>query len=239
MRQLSLAPLYLGSGGGNGPLLLLTFFVGSSALSQSTRAKPAPQRNGTPKAFGVTPVRSWAMGRSRLAWVVLHAASPNSLWPWFGYSAALAAVTADTWATELGALSPSLPRMITHLRVRVASGTSGAVSVLGTLGALASAALIAGLAALLTTSVGGTAWIVALGGLAGALFDSLLGATVQCIYRCPAEGIETEQHPLHRCGTPTLYVRGWPWLNNDLVNAACGAFGSIVACALAFSLGAR
>jgi uncharacterized membrane protein len=62
-------------------------------------------------------------------------------------------------------------------------------------------------------------------GFLGALFDSLLGASVQAIYHCPSCEKETERHPSHSCGTPTTRTRGWGWLNNDWVNFACGGFG--------------
>jgi len=61
--------------------------------------------------------------------------------------------------------------------------------------------------------------------LFGALFDSLLGATVQAIYYCPACQKETERYPSHSCGTETGQIRGWTWLSNDWVNFACGVFG--------------
>jgi uncharacterized membrane protein len=70
-------------------------------------------------------------------------------------------------------------------------------------------------------------------GLAGSLFDSLLGATVQAMYYCPTDEKETEKHPLHTCGTETVHIRGWKWLNNDWVNFACGAFGVLIALVLA------
>ena len=67
-------------------------------------------------------------------------------------------------------------------------------------------------------------------GLAGSFADSLLGATVQARYRCPACEADTER-PVHRCGSPTVLVGGWRWFDNDLVNLAascCGAaFGWI------------
>src|SRR5206468_12197817 len=63
---------------------------------------------------------------------------------WPAAAAAIAAAAADTWATEIGAFSPLPPRLITSGR-RVTRGTSGGITVLGTLGRVAGAALIAGL----------------------------------------------------------------------------------------------
>jgi uncharacterized protein (TIGR00297 family) len=158
----------------------------------------------------------------------LHALYPGSILPWIGFAASLAAVNADTWATELGVLNPTPPRMITDLRKRVEKGTSGGISVWGTIASLLGAAVIALPAALFTDH-----WplfpLITVSGLAGSLFDSLLGATVQAMYYCPTDQKETEKHPLHTCGTPTVQIRGWTWLDNDWVNFACGAFGVIVA----------
>ncbi len=82
------------------------------------------------------------------AFAALHFFFPNELWPWLGFAAALAAVNADTWATELGVLNPHPPRMITDLRKVVEKGTSGGISLIGTLAALAGSALIGILAAI-------------------------------------------------------------------------------------------
>jgi len=70
------------------------------------------------------------------------------------------------------------------------------------------------------------------GGLAGALFDSLLGATVQGIYFCDRCRKETER-PVHRCGAQTRRLRGWTWLNNDWVNFLSSLVGGLVAMELA------
>jgi uncharacterized membrane protein len=63
--------------------------------------------------------------------------------------------------------------------------------------------------------------------LAGAMLDSLLGATVQGLYRCPTCDVETER-VIHRCGTPTLPARGWTFLNNDRVNLFAIVAGAVV-----------
>jgi uncharacterized membrane protein len=68
--------------------------------------------------------------------------------------------------------------------------------------------------------------------LLASLFDSLLGATVQAIYWCPTCAKETERHPIHTCGTPTTHLRGWQWVNNDVVNFACSVMGAILSAGL-------
>jgi len=117
------------------------------------------------------------------------------------------------------------------LRKVVEKGTSGGISFIGTLASLAGAALIGLLASLLGPGPASvpTGIIVTLGGLAGSIFDSLLGGTVQAMYFCPKDKKETEKHPLHTCGTQTVHIRGWKRLDNDLVNFACGLAGVVVA----------
>ena len=162
---------------------------------------------------------------------MLHFFFPDALWTWLGFAAALAAVNADTWATELGVLARFQPRMITNLKLKVEKGTSGGISIIGTSASLAGSALI-GILAGIFSPVGDAlpvALIVTLAGLLGALFDSLLGATVEAIYYCPSCEKETERHPEHLCGRQTRYLRGWKWLTNDLVNFACAGFGVLVA----------
>jgi uncharacterized protein (TIGR00297 family) len=166
------------------------------------------------------------------AFVLLHAIFPASSWTWIGFAAALAAVNADTWATELGVLNPTMPCMITDLRKRVEKGTSGGVSLLGTGAALCGSAVIALLAAWLFSFPSlflPVFAIVTFAGLAGSLIDSFLGATVQAMYYCPKDKKETEKHPLHTCGTQTVHIRGWEWLDNDWVNFACGGSAVIFA----------
>jgi uncharacterized protein (TIGR00297 family) len=151
---------------------------------------------------------------------------------------AMATVNADTWATELGVLSRRPPRLITTWQT-VERGTSGGVSGLGTLATLAGALTI-GLAALgglaLDGLFGGPGLALAgwallpaalLGGLAGSLFDSLLGATVQAIYYSARRHKETEKR-IDPDGTPNTRLRGWRWLNNDGVNFVSSLAGALV-----------
>jgi uncharacterized membrane protein len=72
---------------------------------------------------------------------------------------------------------------------------------------------------------------VALGGILGALLDSLLGATVQARRWCAMCGRETERMT-HDCGTATRLLRGWAWLDNDLVNFLSNAAGGLLAALL-------
>ncbi len=220
--------IIFGIGGWEWAILLLTFFITSSALSRAFKKRKQGLDEKFSKGHERDAGQVFGNGGIATLFAALHLFFPNELWPWLGFAAALAAVNADTWATELGVLNPHPPRMITNLNKIVEKGTSGGISLIGTLASLTGSALIAFLASLLTDS-----WslfpLITFSGLAGSLFDSLLGGTVQAMYYCPADKKETEKHPLHTCGSQTVHIRGWKWLDNDWVNFSCGAFGMLVA----------
>jgi uncharacterized protein (TIGR00297 family) len=225
--------IVFGAGGWHWAVLLLLFFITSSALSRVFKK----QKQGLNEKFSKGHERDagQVFGNGGLAtlFVLVHALFPESSLGWVGFAASLAAVNADTWATELGVLNPTPPRMITDLRKRVEKGTSGGVSLFGTLASLLGAAVIALPAAWFMQN-----WalfpLITFAGLAGSLFDSLLGATVQAMYFCPTDQKETEKHPLHTCGTETIHIRGWKWLNNDWVNFACSGFSVLLILAWVF-----
>jgi len=222
--------IVFGFGGLPWAMLLLAFFVTSSGLSFLFKRRKQGLDEKFSKGHARDAGQVFGNGGLATAFVLVHAIYPGSIIGWVGFAAALAAVNADTWATELGVLNPHPPRLIHNFKP-VEKGTSGGISVTGTLASLAGSGLIGILAASLAPQP--VSWtmglIITFAGLAGSLFDSLIGATIQAMYYCPNDKKETEKHPLHTCGTVTVHVRGWKWLNNDWVNFACGAFGAAVA----------
>jgi len=227
--------LIFGLGGWQWAVLLLGFFISSSLLTRLFGKKKAALDEKFDKGGRRDAGQVLANGGIAAVFATLHVLFPEAAWTWAGFAASMAAVNADTWATELGVLNPTPPRLITNGK-SVEKGTSGAVSVLGTLAAAGGSAFIAILAILVHHATCLFFVLLVLAGLLGALFDSLLGATVQAIYRCPQCDKETEKHPLHKCGAPTALVRGWKWLNNDLVNVGCALSGAGVMLALSFLL---
>ena len=217
-----------GFGGLSWAVLLMMFFITSSGLSRMFKKRKQGLDEKFSKGHERDAGQVFGNGGLATAFVLVHALYPESIIGWVGFAAALAAVNADTWATELGVLNPTPPRMITDLRKRVEKGTSGGISFFGTFASLMGAAVIALPAAWFTGN-----WslfpLISLAGLAGSLIDSLLGGTVQAMYYCPTDKKETEKNPLHTCGTETVHIRGWEWLDNDWVNFACGGFGVLVA----------
>jgi uncharacterized protein (TIGR00297 family) len=219
-----------GIGGWKWAVLLLTFFITSSVLSRAFKKRKQGLDEKFSKGHERDAGQVFGNGGVATLFAALHFFFPNETWPWLGFAAALAAVNADTWATELGVLNPNPPRMITNLNKVVEKGTSGGISLTGTLASLAGSALIGILAASLhpTPAPVSIFIVVTSAGLAGSLFDSFLGGTVQAMYYCPTDEKETEKHPLHTCGSKTVHLRGWKWLDNDWVNFACGAFGVFI-----------
>ena len=142
---------------------------------------------------------------------------------------ALAAAAADTWATEIGSFSPTLPHSITT-GAQIESGRSGGITPLGTMGGVLGAITIAGLASVFApTQRFGLpgAMLAAAAGIVGMLTDSVLGATLQGSYKCPVCDAVTEQGA--PCHAPVQLTRGVSWLDNDAVNLAGSCVGAVVA----------
>lgn len=159
-----------GFGGWPAAALLLTFFGTSSLLTRwHAERKSHPEHR---RGRDAGQVLANGLAASILAvWAGIAPAAGV----WTAFAAALAASTADTWATEVGMLTPSPPRLITTWRP-VARGTSGGVTAQGTLAGILGAAVIAALGALL---LGTPPWVVWLAGGVAMLVDSVLGATVE------------------------------------------------------------
>lgn len=218
----------LAGAGAGGLVLLLLFFVTSSLLTgfraaekRDARARDRAgagggsggggggvgngPRGGGPRSPGRSARQVLANGG------VAATASLLGLAGWlpgahYALAGALAAATADTWATEVGTAGWWPTRRITDWR-RVPPGTSGGVSGPGTAAGVAGALLL-GLAAALLLPGGTGPGLVAVGllaGTAGMLTDSAVGA-----------GLEAR----------------WGWLDNDVVNLTGTVSGAAGACLL-------
>lgn len=210
-------------------VLLIVYFATSSALSRLGRSRKEKltssmiAKHGARDAWQVI-ANGFAFGVAALGSLSTYPALPDPGWFALG-AGALAASAADTWATEIGILYGGTPRSVLHWRP-VPPGTSGAVSMVGSVGAVLGALAIG----VLVLAVGGSksvAGAAVIGGIAGALVDSLLGATVQSRLWCDRCGVETERE-IHNCGQATQPIRGMTWIDNDLVNFMAGIAGGLL-----------
>ncbi|PWH16565.1 MAG: DUF92 domain-containing protein [Anaerolineae bacterium] len=223
--------IVFGVGGWGAAAVLLTFFVTSSLLSRAFAQRKESLTSIVLKGSQRDAAQVLANGGFGALCLLAGLLSPPWSLPFLAFCGSLAAANADTWATELGVLSPQPPRLLTNGKI-VPRGASGGVTGWGLLASLLGALLIGGVAAFFVEQAGWALVAVSLGGLLGSLLDSILGASLQAVYFCPRCQKETERHPFHSCGEATVFQRGLTWLNNDWVNFACTVLGGVVAGAM-------
>ncbi len=208
---------------------LIAFFISSTFWSKWKKKRKASAESGYAKTGRRDAGQVFANGALGAVLCAAYAALPHPFL-WGAFIGVMAAVNADTWATEIGGLSRAQPRSIVSGR-KVPAGTSGGVTPLG-LAASAAGGLFIGAAAWALMRLGASeetpgslAALLLLGlagGLAGSLADSLIGATGQVMYRCSSCGKEIEKKS--HCGQPAVRIRGLSLCTNDTVNV----IGSLV-----------
>jgi uncharacterized protein (TIGR00297 family) len=219
-----LGAVVFGIGGWKFALPILSFFILSSVLSKLGKRKKAIEANTFEKSSRRDMWQVWANGGVAGTIVLLYYLYPHPSW-FYIYLASVAAATADTWGTELGVFSKSNPRHILTFR-RVPTGTSGGISLLGTIGGLIGSFFIA---AHLWLNQSGIllVFLITLAGLLGSVLDSIIGAAVQAQYKCPRCGKCTEK--IYHCnGIPTVLHSGYTWINNDFVNMTCTSSAALI-----------
>ncbi|MCC3356723.1 DUF92 domain-containing protein [Bacillus sp. REN16] len=197
-------------------LLLLGVFFASSSLWSKFKAKNKDNlKNKVAKGEQRDIIQVFANGGVAALASLLFVSTDSFVWLTF-FIGSIAAANADTWASEIGTLSKKQPILLTKMK-RVDAGTSGAVSSLGTIAGFLGSFLISAISFLVwpELSIPLLAGITLIG-FCGNLIDTIIGATIQVVYRCSVCGMETEKR-VH-CGQETAYLKGLRYFNNDVVN---------------------
>jgi uncharacterized protein (TIGR00297 family) len=217
----AIGAIVFGAGGWQAALVLFAFFIPSTLLSRAGRARKKllvdVGKDGPRDAWQV-------LANGGVAALCILAAPRFGALYAAAFAGAFAAASADTWGTEIGTLASGKPRSILSF-APIEPGLSGGITLWGSLATIGGACCVALVAWLVHL---GPFFPIAAAGIAGAFFDSILGAGAQALRRCPACGVDCETDP-HHCGSPTLLRRGFGWMENDAVNLAATFAGAVVA----------
>jgi len=203
-----------GSGGIQWITPILLFFVLSSVLSKFGNKSSETTQKGSNRDV----LQVLANGGVPMIIAIVHFFQPFDI-AFIMFLGAIAAATADTWATEIGFFSKNRPRHILHFRT-VEKGASGGITILGLFGSLIGAVFIAWIG---QWAAGG---LVVAAGFIGSLVDSVLGGSIQAKFTCSV----CERHSEKRihCGKQTSHSNGFKWLDNDCVNFMNTIVGALI-----------
>lgn len=173
-----LGTIAFGLGSVTGAVVILSFFITSSLISQDINENAGDQKMAR-KRFRRDGYQVWANGFWFTLFIMIWFVSKEDIFL-FASVGSIATATADTWATELGGnFKPGKTFLITTFEP-TEPGTNGGISIKGLMAALAGAALIG---AVLFWVSPGFSWLIiipiSIAGFLGSIIDSYLGATIQ------------------------------------------------------------
>ena len=212
-------------------LLALTLFIVAAIVGKITN-KRFEKRTGVPHKSARRVVQILANGALTVVlaalWFFLKAK-----WLLLLAFVVLIEEFADSMSSDVGRLAENPPVDILRFK-RVSPGTSGGVSLLGTMSSLIST-FLAGLFVLLFfkdpilyVTASGVAFL-------GTLIDSVLGSSLQGLFHCPVCGEITEKK-VH-CDTPATCIKGFAAVDNSLVNFLSGLLTAGIVAAIVLGTG--
>ena len=153
----------------------------------------------------------------------------------------IACSSGDTWASEIGSVYGTNPRLITTLRL-VPIGTNGGVTIIGTIASLVGGTIVGvayyvTMVAIMTYDMTldkyPSQWPIVvtglLGGLIGSLIDSLIGAKLQYSGYC-----DVQRRIVHEPSSTTKHICGRAILSNHGVNFVSALLTGFVMPAVAY-----
>lgn len=166
----TIGTIIFGFGGWSTAALLLLFFVSSSLLTRMQSDRKFHPEHGRGRSADQVLANSIVAALAAIWYEISQSPAAVS-----AFAGAVAASTADTWATEIGLLSSVRPRLITTW-THVPPGSSGGITLLGTSGGIVGATLIA-----FTASYWMGTPVVAIlaAGMIAMIVDSVLGASIE------------------------------------------------------------
>lgn len=158
-----------------GWLVLLVSFTAVSVLATKVGQAKKEQKKAAEARGGERGLKNVLANGLAAMFMVLFIRWTGELAAALAFASAVAAVTADTMASEIGALSRRARRIVPPFEA-IRAGQNGGVSWLGQFAGAAGACLIAILAVALVGLPGELAWVPAVAGFLGCQMDSILGA---------------------------------------------------------------
>ncbi len=202
--------------GNMGFIILMCFFGGSLVADNLKKCvdKSAKPRNA---------IQVLANGSLGIVFAVLYLVCHSPIF-FVAFASVFAEALADTASSGIGSHSK---RTFDIFKIKeVSCGTSGGMSVLGTLTALLSSLIISAVSALSSEIGFLEVVIISVSGFLGSIFDSLLGSLLQGKYHCVVCGQYTEEK-VH-CNEKATRISGFEWVDNSAVNFFSTAFASVI-----------
>jgi len=219
-----LAIIIFGFGTWKWTIPIVTFFLLSSLLSIYRKRKNESVETYFEKSGERDHFQVLANGGLGCVLVVINYFYPEKLF-YIVYVSSIASMCADTWATEIGTLIKTKTVDIISFK-KVEQGVSGGISLVGTLGSIAGALVIAATSLLwMESNYLLNMIIIVVCGFWGSVSDSILGSKIQAHYKCIVCNSITERRS--HCNNETVLFKGIRWMNNDAINFSASLSGGI------------